>query len=112
MQWTDLFPTLNGIVGGVIMALVGWLVGTGRLRLGREADMYKTLWETEQTKSTKFEALSDKLTEDLRRNNEILVSTSAGLAKANEELLEDKRHLLDNNRFMKDIIEGRKENRQ
>lgn len=105
MEWTEIFPTLNGIVGGVIMAMVGWLVATGRLHLGRETTVYKTLWEQEQEKNEKLETINDNLTADLRRNNETLVVTSTGLAKANEELISTNRRLDEHNKLMREILE-------
>lgn len=114
-DWNNIFPAVNGIVGGFIMALVAWLVGTGKLHLSRETTLYKKLWETEQDKTQKLDALNDQLTEDLRRNNETLIATSAGLTKAyddivkmNNDLMTANRQLSENLTLLKTVLEGRK----
>jgi septal ring factor EnvC (AmiA/AmiB activator) len=114
-DWNNLFPALNGIVGGFIMALVAWLVGTGKLHLSRETTLYKTLWDTEQEKTRKLDTLNDQLTEDLRRNNETLIATSAGLTKAyddivkiNNDLMHANKQLNENFTLLKTVLDGKK----
>jgi hypothetical protein len=115
VDWNQLFPTLNGIVGGIIMALVGWLVGTGKLHLARETALYKTLWESEQANTKKLDTLNDQLIEDLRRNNDTLTGTSAAITKAydeiarmNQDLMNSNKQLQDNMTLLKTVIEGKK----
>jgi hypothetical protein len=95
MAWPDLLPILNGIVGGFVMTLVAWLVGTGKLTLGRETQGFKDLWDEEKKARKMLEDDRDNLVEGFRRNNEILIETSKALSNANNGLTEANKILQD-----------------
>jgi phosphate/sulfate permease len=103
MDFKELFPALNGIVGGVIMALVGWLVGTGKLHLGRETALYKNLWDEEKVKSRQLQEDQNRLVEIIKRNNDTLTSSAEALARANNDVAEV-------NRMLRELVEARRSN--
>lgn len=74
-SFAEALPVLNGIVGGVALAGVLYLILTNRLALPREVATYKELWTLEREARIKLEGTVSDLTENMVKQNDSHVDT-------------------------------------
>lgn len=74
-SFAEALPVLNGIVGGVALAGVLYLILSNKLALPREVTTYKELWQEEKAARIKLEGTVSTMTANSAKQNDSHLDT-------------------------------------